>query len=63
VGCGRGRSEVPRLRAPEAQINRNFNGPGQINLGGAAVQLDPCLQRARSMMVPQFAQVRFSVLA
>ncbi len=65
VGRGRRGSEVPRLSRAEVEIDRNLNRPREVceYLGRAAVQLDACLQRARSITVPQFAQVRFSALA
>jgi hypothetical protein len=63
------RSEVPRLlnlqiQRLEIQDNANLEGPGQIrNNLGPAWQLNACLQGARSITVPQFAQVRRSALA
>jgi hypothetical protein len=48
----------------EVEGDRNVEGSRQIgNNFGSARQLDACLQRARSITVPQFAQVRRSGLA
>ena len=62
-GC-RWSREVSRLIGREIECDRNIEGPGQIgNNLGPACELDACLQRARSITVPQFAQVRRSALA
>jgi hypothetical protein len=58
------RAVVSRLISREVQNDRNIEGSGQIGHNrGPAGQLDACLQRARSITVPQLAQVRRSVLA
>ena len=61
---GRRCPEVPRLICREVQGYGNVDGLRQVgdNLG-CVCQLDACLQRARSITVPQFAQVRRSELA
>jgi hypothetical protein len=63
VSAGRRRSEMAWLVRREVQIERNLNRPREVDLGRASFQLDACFQRARSITVPQFAHVRFPVLA
>ena len=61
--CRRG-TEVPGLMSREVLQDRNIQRSGQIRSHLApACQLDACFQRARSITVPQFAQVRRSELA
>ena len=64
AGACLGRAEVSRLMSREVLRDRNIEGPRQIRTYfGAAGQLDACFQRARSITVPQFEQVRRSALA
>jgi hypothetical protein len=53
---------VTRLVRVEVELERNNNGTGEIDFHVTALELNACFQRARSITVPQFEQVRFSGL-
>ena len=53
---------MTRLVGIEVELERNVDGPRQIDLYISIVQLQACFQRLRSITVPQLEQVRFSRL-
>ena len=57
---------MPTLRISHTgghvEVTREGDGPRQIDLYLAIVQLEACFQRLRSITVPQLEQVRFSRL-
>jgi len=53
---------VTGLVRVEVELERDDNGTGQIDFHVTAIELKACFQRARSITVPQFEQVRFSGL-